>query len=133
MPALTKLQLDHATKRLEEQKRAFIQRKMAPLGDEPEKIEYSDAEKTAFIRSGAAKLDSKLEASSVHYGRAVGSLFIYPTTAAMVAAEEARNAWEIAARAIRDEADRIMQGVLDELIMSPDGKAALDRIAAAFE
>ena len=124
MPALTKTQLDHATKRLDEQKQAFVRRKLAVLGDEPEVPEYTDAEKTRMIRSGEAKLSLDYNAGSVFYGRTVGSFFDYPMTLEMSKARAACDDWEAAARAIRGEADRIMQGVLDELIMSPNGKAA---------
>lgn len=132
MPALTKTQLDHATKRLEEQKQAFIRRKLAVLGDEPEVPEYTDAEKTRMIRSGEAKLSLDYNAGSIFYGRHIGDFFDYPMTLEMSKAKAAYDDWKGAVRAIREEADRIMQGVLDELIMSPDGKAALDRIAVAF-
>lgn len=132
MPALTKTQLDHATKRLEEQKQAFVRRKLTELGDQPEVSEYSDAEKTRMIRSGEAKLSLEYNAGSAFYGRHIGDFFAYPMTPEMAAVKQAHDDWQAAARAIREEADRIMQNVLDELIMSPDGKAALDRIAAAF-
>lgn len=132
MATLNKTQLAHATKRLSEQKSAYIKSKLAALGEPPELIEYSDSEKTAMIYDGRATIKKGCSADAVRWST-FGSLFDYPLTPEMVAAQQAHDAWEAAAEAIRCEAKRIMQSVLDELIMSPNGKAALDYIAQAFQ
>lgn len=132
MAALTKTQLDHATKRLNEQKNAYIKRKLAALGAQPERIEYSESEKTAMIHDGRATVKAGYNAGYRFYGMEFGDGFDYPMTPEMAAAQQAYDTWEAAAEAIRCEGNRIMQSVLDDLIMSPDGKAALERIAAAF-
>jgi hypothetical protein len=131
MPALSKAQVEHATMRLEQHRAKYVQRMTAPLGEEPEVPEYTDEQKTAMIRSGEAKLKPKY-AADTHAYTDVGNLFDFPKIGAMLAAEAAHAAWGAQVDAIRAEADRIYQSALDDLIMAPDGKAALDRIAAAF-
>jgi len=131
MPALSKAQVEHATMRLELHRAKYVQRMMALLGEEPKAPEYTDEQKTAMIRSGEAKLKSKYVADTHTYTE-VGNLFDFPKSEAMIAAEAAHAAWEAQADIIRAEADRIYQSALDDLIMAPDGKAALERIAAAF-
>jgi len=132
MPALTKTQIEHATKRLDEQKNAYITRMLKPLGPRPPAMEFTTEEKTAMIRSGVAKLRPDYDADSVCYSRRIGDFFDYPLTDAQKAASAAVEAWDAQAQAIRDAASAIYEGMIDELIMSPDGKSALDRIAAAF-
>lgn len=133
MAALTRMQLDHATLRLEEQTAAFIRHKLDELGEQPKLIEHSGSEKTAMLHDGRATVKADYSADRRTYGMEFGDGFDYPMTPEMEAARRAHEAWEAEAEAIRAKAHRIKQSVLDELIMSPDGKAALDRIAQAFQ
>jgi hypothetical protein len=58
--------------------------------------------------------------------------YTYPLSPEAQAQQDAYDAWQASFESVKAEADKIKQSVLDELIMSPDGKAALERIAAAF-
>jgi len=127
MAALTKAQIVHAVLRLSQQKAAYIAKHTAHLGKCPEVDEPDEDEKRAMIVAGTAKL--RPDISNFCYWR---DAFDYPITPGRVAAEAAQAAWEAQYNEVEAKAEAIYQGVLDELIMSPDGKAALERIAAAF-
>lgn len=129
MPNLTKTQLEHAKTRITEAKRVYIAYSLAPFGDEPQVPEYTDAEQIAMIRKGHATL--KEGAGPNRYCHLL-SQFDYPRTPLMQEAQGKLDAWKIHNNAIRETADKLEQKLLDELIMSPDGAAALARISEIF-
>jgi hypothetical protein len=128
---LTKTQLDHARLRIEEARNAYIERKMAAHGERPEVKSASDAEKLDMIYKGVARLKPRYSDGRDPYGH-LTSMFEYPKDSTRLQAEAARAVWDDAALVVKTAANKIEQGLLDELIMSPDGAAALARIAGAF-
>lgn len=120
-------QLKRIELRIQAAAAAFIAAKMAALGEQPEVPEYSESEMIAMIRLGTATLK---EHPDHHYS--VTSNFDYPLTVEMVNATAAEKAWGAARDKIRAEADAISNRLLDEAILSKDGMAVPDRIAAAF-
>jgi len=130
MAALTKTQLDHAQKRIKEAMEKYIARKIAPLGKKPEEVEFTDDEKIKMIRAGTAKV--KKDQNYDRYG-GLYAFFDYPLTSEMMANAAAAAGWEKAVDKVRSTAHVVKERLLDELIMAPDGAAALARIATAFE
>lgn len=130
MAALNKTQLEHAKTRVAAAMAAFIHRSMAALGEEPDVCEFSGEEKLAMIRSGEAKLRAKINANHC-YGELL-DFFEYTDTQQMAEARIKLATWEVARDAIKDKANATQEQLIDELVMSPDGTAALARIAAAF-
>lgn len=124
MPALTKTQLEHAKQRVRECRAKFIAARTMPLGDEPEPTSYTPDEKVAMIRSGSATLKKNVWARTD-----LQDAFDYPFDAVK---QLAYDAWHAKVNVIITEADAIEAGLIDELVMSPDGVSALQRIAAAF-
>lgn len=131
MAALTKTQLDHAKTRLAAAKAKFIDQRMALLGVEPEMPEYTDREKEDMIRAGTATLLHSATWSGRYHSNPFG-FFVYPDSPIMIAQRAAKTAWNARHNAVLAEADVIENGLLDELVMAPDGVAALKRIAEAF-
>lgn len=127
MAALTKVQVEHAMLRLSQQRAAYISKRTAHLGPRPKEPELTNEDKFAMITAGTAVLRPNI---SKHYQ--VLSAFDYPLNNEQRAAEAAHDVWRSQYDEVSAEAETIYQSVLDELIMSPDGKAALDRIVAAF-
>lgn len=128
MPALTRIQLKHAEARIAQYRDAYITRETAKLGKRPTTLDYTVEEKLAFIRSGKATLKNPY----AHCYRYVTDAFDYPDTSAMKKSQAALAAWSAASEAVNKNAVRIQTVLLDELIMSPDGAAALAYIAKAF-
>lgn len=128
MPALTKTQLDHAKHRLAEAKNTHVAQQIMLLGQEPEQPELTEQQKQNMIRNGTAVLRS-------NFGRYtyLHDAFDYPLPPELAAQAAAYKAWEAKCEDVRNKADAIEQGVIDELVMSPDGMAALKRIADAFK
>jgi hypothetical protein len=124
---LTRIQITHAQLRIKQAKNKYLQIKLAALGDAPKVDKYTDAEKLAFIRSGQATFNK----TSDLYGH-VTNAFTYPVLGKHVEQQAAYDAWDKARDDIRTEAQRIEDELVDQLIMSPDGNAALTRIAEAF-
>lgn len=130
MAALNKTQLDHAKSRVETAMAAYIHRQMAAIGEEPDVREYSDEEKLAMIRAGTAKLKAKYTYDDPH--GYLTRFFEYALTPEMAEAATKLDVWQKAAAKINADAEAIKTTLIDELVMSPDGTAALTRIAAAF-
>lgn len=130
MAALTKTQLDHAKTRIAAAMAAYIHRHMAVLGEEPDVQEYDDGQKIAMIHAGAAVLKSKYR-NDDSYGH-LTDFFTYPDTPEMTAARTASKLWTEAQNKVHADANRLVQMLLDELVMSPNGAAALVRIAEVF-
>ena len=130
MAALTKTQLDHAKTRLAAAKAKFIDQRMALLGEEPGVQEYDDEQKITMIRIGVAVFKPKYRDDDP-YGHFT-SFFTYPDTPEMTAARTAGKIWTEAQNKVHADANRLEQMLLDELVMSPNGAAALARIAEAF-
>ena len=130
MAALTKTQLAHAKTRIAAAMDAYIHRHMAPLGEEPGMQEYDDEQKITMIRIGVAVLKPKYRDDDPH--GYLTSFFTYPDTSEMTAARTAGKIWTEAQNKVHADANRLEQMLLDELVMSPNGAAALARIAEAF-
>lgn len=130
MPNLTKTQLEHAKTRIEQAKAAYTARLIAPFGERPKVPEYTGAEMIGMIRKGHATL--KDTANNDRYCSLSGS-FEYPRTPLMQKTQDELDAWEVHHNAITETADKLEQKLLDELIMSPDGAAALLSISKAFD
>ena len=128
MPALTRIQLDHAKQRLAEAKKKYVAAKVAELGPEPAKIDLGNEEKMARIKTGQATLKSDTEAYTY-----LCNAFVYHLTPTELAQKVQHEAWCDKRDAINVDATAIEQRVVDELVMSPDGMSALAKIAAAFE
>lgn len=128
---LTRTQITHAQKRIEQAKTAYINAKLAALGEKPKVGDYTHAEKLAFIRSGQATLTTDAENLRHNYNTVVNQ-FTYPVLGTHVEQQAAYDAWDKACDAVRAEAQGIEDELIDQLIMSPDGSAALARIAEAF-
>lgn len=128
MATLTKTQLEHAKTRISEAKRAYIQSRLALFGEEPDVRCFTHDEKVAMIRNAVATLKPG------DHGRHcnVTDEFTYPATPEMVEQQEALECWKIHSKGITASANALEQTLLDELIMSPDGAAALLRISATF-
>lgn len=124
---LTRIQITHAQLRIEQAKNKYLQIKLAALGKPPEIDEYTTAEKLAFIRSGQATLIDDPRSYS-H----VTDQFTYLVLGKHIEQRTAYDAWDKACDDIRTEAQSIEDELVDQLIMSPDGNAALTRIAEAF-
>lgn len=130
MAALNKTQLEHAKSRVAAAMTAYIHRNMAAIGEEPDVQEYDDAQKLAMIRQGQAVLKAKY-IDDDPYGR-LTSFFTYADTPAMTEARAKQAVWEASKNGVTAKANAIEEQLIDELVMSPDGTAALARIAAAF-
>ena len=131
MAALTKTQLDHSNTRLAAANAKFIDQRMALLGVEPEAPEHTDQEKEDMIRTGTATLLHSSTWSGRYHSDPFG-FFAYPDSPIMIAQRAAETAWNAHHNAVLAEADVIENGLLDELVMAPDGVVALKRIAEAF-
>jgi len=124
---LTRIQITHAQTRIAQAKAAWVKAKLDALGEQPKVDEYTVDEKLAFIRSGQATLIDKPRNYSY-----VMEQFTYPVLGKHVEQQAAYDAWDKARDAIAAEAQSIEDELVDQLIMSPDGSAALARIAEAF-
>lgn len=131
MASLTKTQLEHAKSRVATAMAAYIHRQMASIGEQPDVQEYDDSQKLAMIRSGTATLKAKYHGDSDPYGH-LTNFFNYTDTPEMTEARAKLKVWEAARDKIDADAATIEAKLIDELVMSPDGTAALERIAAAF-
>lgn len=124
---LTRIQITHAQTRIKQAKDAWLKTKLAALGKQPEVDEYTVAEKLNFIRSEQATFNK----TSNPYGH-ITNAFTYPVLDKHVEQQAAYDAWSKACDDIRTKAQSIEDELVDQLIMSPDGSAALARIAEAF-
>ncbi len=131
MASLTKTQLEHAKSRVTTAMVAYIHRQMATIGEEPDVQEYDDSQKLAMIRSGTATMKAKYHGDNDPYGH-LTNFFNYTDTPEMTEARAKLKVWEAARDKIDADAATIEAKLIDELVMSPDGTAALERIAAAF-
>jgi hypothetical protein len=132
MPTLTKTQLDHAKQKVENTRNKALAKFRESLGDEPVIPEYTADEKKAMILDGRARPKKDLDfEENVRYVP-FSDLFDYPTTGAMVEAADNLKVWEAALKVEQKRLAIIEERLIDELIMSPDGMAALAKIAAAF-
>ena len=129
MPSLTKTQIEHAIKRLDERMQEYIERKMAPLGPKPEAPRLTFDQMVEMIRIGKAVLKPR---EKLNEYTDLTPAYTYLLNPEDQIKQDMHDAWKLALKKTTEEAEAIKQSVLDELIMSPDGKAALERIAAAF-
>jgi hypothetical protein len=129
MAALTKTQLDHAKQRVSEAKQKLIERRIAMLGPRPNHFDLTTQEQIAHIKTGTATLKTDMNFAS--YTKLVDA-FDYRLTAQQQGLKNAYDTWAAKADAIKEAATAIEQNLIDELVMSPDGVSALQRITAAF-
>lgn len=118
--ALTKTQIEYAKERVTKACRAYIE---AKLGPEPEH-KWTDDQKIAHISSGRATL--KIIDLSWH-SRLFDS-FNYPEHPNAAA----HKTWSEMAEVVKAEATAKADGILDRLVLSPDGLSVLSELAAAF-
>lgn len=126
MAVLTKTQLEYAKARIGDAKKKYIEVNMP--GDPPETLDYTVEEKLTMIAAGDAKLKRP---STDSYGYLTAA-FSYPLTVEMQLAADAYEKWSQTRDAVWAEANKREEMLLDELIMSSDGAAALARIAEVF-
>jgi hypothetical protein len=132
MPALTKTQLDHAKQKVENARNKALAKFRESLGDEPVVPKYTADEKKAMILDGRAKPKKDLDfEESIRYC-SFSDQFKYPVTSAMIKAADNLKVWEAALEHEQKRLAIIEERLVDELVMSPDGMAALAKIAAAF-
>ena len=129
MATLTRTQIDHAKHRMYEAKQAYITARTEHLGQRPTVIDFSPTEKLEMVRKGTARLKDSVDTD--RYGHFLAA-FDYPSTRAQLTSQAALKKWQAAVDAVTAKAQKIETQLLDELIMSPDGAAALARIAGAF-
>ena len=132
MPTLTKTQLDHAKQKVEAARHKAFTKFRESLGEEPEVPKYDVITKRAMILNGRATLKSNVEIDEKRWGLSNADAFDYPLTVVMVTAADQKKAWNLALETERARLNRITEQLVDELVMSPDGMAALAKIAAAF-
>jgi hypothetical protein len=132
MAVLTKTQLEHAKSRVAAAKDAYVHRQMAALGEKPDVVEFDDEQREAMIRTGVAVLKPNNSWGRSNYCSDPFNYFTFPDSPALKEQRQKRKAWEEAATGINRKAHDIASSLLDELIMAPDGVAALKRIADAF-
>jgi hypothetical protein len=131
MASLTKTQLEHAKSRVATAMAAYIHRQMASIDEEPDVQEYDNSQKLAMIRSGTATLKAKYHGDNDPHGY-LTRFYDYTDTPEMTEARAKLATWKAARDKIDADAAAIEAKLIDELVMSPDGTAALERIAAAF-
>lgn len=125
---LNRIQLDRIESRINSAKRDYIQAKhSAPMPGVPE---YTEEEMTEMIRGGAAKLKYGCTANS--YGN-LKNAFVFPPTEAMVAKQNAYDAWHAARSPVTNKANAIAERLMDMAVLEKNGMVALDRIAEAFK
>lgn len=125
---LTKIQLDHAKRRLTEAMQKYLAVKVAELGPEPNDVELSNEEKLIRIRTGRALFKNDQVSPYTN----VVDAFDYLLTPEEQVQKTAREAWETKCDAVTAKATAIEQQTIDKLVMSPDGMRALAEVAAAF-
>lgn len=132
MPALTKTQLDHAKAKVA----ALVTARMAAFtgaaGPKPKVPQYTPEERRAMILDGRATIKQELDFENTCNYASIASRFNFPLTGAMVSAQLAADAWQKAHDDEHAKVCAIKERVIDELVMSPDGMAALTKIAEAF-
>jgi hypothetical protein len=132
MAALTKTQLEHAKAKVQTLVAGKLAAIRTVLGPQPEVIELSDEQKHTMVLDGSAKLDLTKDFSKTPYYENLYYWYIFPTTGEMVNQQFAHDTWQ---KAYDIEAAKVRateEQVIDELVMSPDGMSALNKIAAAF-
>jgi hypothetical protein len=128
MATLTKIQLNHAEQRIQEAKSAYVIKHTKVFGDEPKVTNLTDEEKYTLIENGKATL---IRPVNDRYGYLTNA-FKYPVSKASQTQQAARDKWQASVNTVKAKADKLERQLMDELIMSPDGAAALARIAAVF-
>jgi hypothetical protein len=128
MPALTRLQLEHAKQRLAEAKKKYIVAKVAELGPSPDEFELSREEKIARIKAGRATFIGDVDTYGYCY-----DAFAFTLTPEEEAKKAQYDLWHDAREAIIANATTTEEQIIDKLVMSPDGMGALTMIAEAFE
>jgi hypothetical protein len=130
MPALNKTQINHACRRIEEARRKYVAKHIEALPELPRTVEMTYAEKITMIRTGKATLKEDKNLHSRYSD--ITDAFIYSLSDEALYFEQELEKHNAAVAKIKTAADAIEQQLIDELIMSPDGTAALARIATAF-
>lgn len=125
---MNQTQLNRIELRINQAVAAALTAFVATLPPEPDVIEYTDAEKVGMIRTGVATLKTPVP----EYRNELVDFFDYPPTTEMQLADEMRTAWDRDYEAERNRLNTIKERLLDEAILSKDGMAVLDKIAAAF-
>ena len=131
MAALTKTQLEHAKGKVANAASARMDAFCIKFGERPKVPEFTPAERRAMILGGTATIKKDLDFEDIFY-RSFSDFFDYPPKPEVVAAQAQAEAWDAAVRAEQAKVDAISEALIDELVMSPDGMAALAKIATAF-
>ena len=129
MPTLTKTQIAYATQKIDKLSKLRLYEFHQQLGPKPVTPSYTYDEKLAIIKDGRAVISNPQQ---THRCWDVTEFFSYPSTPEMEAAAFKQKAWEKAVAAEESRLSAIEERLLDELVMSPDGTAALEKIAQAF-
>lgn len=129
MPTLTKTQIAYATQKIDKLSKLRLSEFRQQLEPRPVTPSYTYDEKLAMIKDGRAVIS---DPQQTHGGWDVTGFFSYPSTPEMEAAALESKNWEKAISAEESRLSAIKERLLDELVMSPDGVAALEKIAQAF-
>lgn len=132
MPTLTKTQLEHAKAKVANLVAARMQAFYKTLGPRPKMPEFTPAERRAMILGGTATIKPNFDFEASFRYESFVSCFNFPPKPGMVAAQQALDAYDQAVTDERAKISAIEERVIDELVMSPDGMAALAKIAEAF-
>lgn len=130
MASLTKTQLDHAKGKVQTAATKKIDEFKKTLGARPLFTDFTSKEKEAFIRAGKAILKDGASFDSYGY---LGSSFNFPDTPAMKKQRKLCEAWDAEVKKESLRIEGIKDRLIDELVMSPDGMEALNKIALAFD
>lgn len=131
MATLTKTQLEHAKTKVKAAAAARLQAFRRTLGDRPQVPEYTPGERRAMILDGTATPNVTDFEDDIRY-KPFADCFDYPSKPEMAAAQALVDAYDAKVHAEEEVVDTIKDALIDELVMSPDGMAALAKIAAAF-
>lgn len=125
--ALTKIQIEHAKRKLGRVKAAWLESQMEALGEQPD-ADWTKTEKFDMIDSGQAKLNTTARKSESLYNY----LFNYYDFPRHPNADAA-DVWTAQRDALIAKANAIEERFIDKLIMSPNGLGAMEDIVEAFK
>lgn len=125
--ALTKIQIEHAKRKLGRVKAAWLKSQMEALGEQPD-ADWTRTEKFDMIDSDQAKLNTTARKSESLYNY-ISNYYDFPRHPNADAAD----VWTAQRDALIAKANAIEERLVDKLIMSPDGLTFLAEIAEAFK
>jgi hypothetical protein len=134
MPALTKNQLDHAKRKVDQALRQKLTVFSEKLGDRPVVPQLSVETMVSLVRTNKATL-KVLDGRYVSGGYlpdVLKVLYDFPLPKEAAKLQEQAKKWDAAFQAEEKRLTAIKEKLIDELVMSPDGMAALEKIYAAF-